>query len=56
MPDKIENESTRVIKIDILTPPNEAIIESDYNQNPFFREKWIKFLPIRNFVDMNKYS
>ena len=39
MPDKIENESARVIKIDILTPPNEAILESDYNQNPFFRQK-----------------
>ena len=39
MPDKVENEATRIIKIDILTPPNEAILESDYNQNPFFRQK-----------------
>ena len=44
MPNKNENESTRVIKIDILTPPNEAILESDYNQNPFYRQKWNNFL------------
>lgn len=44
MPNKTENESTRVIKIDILTPPNEAILESDYNQNPFYRQKWNNFL------------
>ena len=46
MPNKTENESTRVIKIDILTPPNEAILESDYNQNPFYRQKWIELLDI----------
>ena len=39
MPDRIENEATKTIKIDILTPPNEAIFESDFKQNPFFKQK-----------------
>ena len=39
MPDRIENEATKTIKIDILTPPNEAIFESEFNQNPFFKQK-----------------
>ena len=40
MPDRIENEATKLIKIDVLKPPNEAIFESEFNQNPFFKQKW----------------